>query len=220
LGTGTGSIQRIVLAGSAQDVSGADLRRQWVSQGEIMLEESRFLSGKTAPLRPQIGSPSAPGITTQPAASGSTGIIAAGTYSYTVTAENEIGESLATACTPVAVSAGQLVTLTITAQANVSLFNVYRGSSAASAMYIGRVANSGGNVTFTDLGNRVPGFVTSYLIQEDTWGMHELAPYSRMKLAITDLSVPEAHFTFTSVAGYQPRKNVIVDNVKTYAKSF
>jgi hypothetical protein len=89
---------------------------------------------------------------------------------------------------------------------------VYRGTTAANAKYIGRVAASGATV-FTDLGNKAPGFVTGYLIQKNTWGIHELAPYSRMKLAIKDLSMPEAHFRFLTLAGYQPRKNVIIDNL-------
>lgn len=213
LGTGQNSLQRIILAGSAQDASGADLRRQWVSGNTVSLEDSRFLSGKTAPNRPTIGSPSAPTFSVQPAASGSGALIPAGSYRYVITAENERGESFGTAAAAnVAVGAGQLVTFTIAAQAGVTHFNVYRGTTAANAKYIGRVAASGATV-FTDLGNKAPGFVTGYLIQKDTWGIHELAPYSRMKLAIKDLSMPEAHFRFLTLAGYQPRKNVIIDNL-------
>lgn len=213
LGTGVNSWQRIVLAGSAQDASGADLRRQWVSGNTVSLEDSRFLSGKTAPNRPNIGAPSAPAFSVQPAASGSGSLLAAGSYRYVITAENERGESFATnAAANTTVLAGQLVTMTIAAQAGVTHFNVYRGTTAANAKYIGRVQASGATV-FTDLGNKAPGFVTGYLLQKDTWGMHELAPYSRLKLAISDLSMPEAHFRFLTLAGYQPRKNVIVDNL-------
>ena len=214
LGTGANSIQRIVLAGSAQDASGADLRRQWVSNGTVSLEDSRFLSGKTSPDRPNIGSPATPAITTQPAASGSGASIPAGTYVYLVTAENERGESYSLTSSSVVVTAGQQVDLVITAQAGVAFFNLYRGTSAANARFIGRVKQAdSGNTTFTDLGNKIPGFVTGYLIQKDTWGFHELAPYSRLKLAISELSIPEAHFRFLTLAGYQPRKNCIIDNL-------
>jgi hypothetical protein len=41
----------------------------------------------------------------------------------------------------------------------------------------------------------------------------ELAPYSRVKLAVTDLSQPEAHYRFLTLRMYQPRKNVLVDNL-------
>jgi hypothetical protein len=214
LGTGVNSVQRIVLAGGAQDASGADLRRQWVSGNTVSLEDSRFLSGKTTPRRPTIGSPAAPAITTQPvAASSGSNLKFQNNVIYLITAENERGESFGTACSSVNIGAGQIVTLTITAQAGVSFFNVYRGTSAANAKFIGRVLSSGANVVFTDLGNKAPGFVTGYLLQKDTWTIHELAPYSRLKTAISDLSVPEAHFRFLCLAGVQPRKNVIVDNL-------
>ncbi len=213
LGSGVNSIQRIVLAGSAQDASGADLRRQWVSNGTVGIEDSRFLSGKTAPLRPMIGAPAAPA-SAAGVASGTGALIPAGTHVYLVTAENERGEGVGVASAGVVVAAGNNVALTIAGVAGSTHYNVYRGASATSAKYIGRVASNGAaNVVFTDLGNKAPAFVTGYLIQKDCWGFHELAPYSRMKLAISDLSVPEAHFRFLTLAGYQPRKNVIVDNL-------
>lgn len=213
LGSGTNSVQRIVLSGSAQDASGADLRRQWVSMNTVQLEDSRFLSGKTSPLRPTIGSPSAPTISVAPAASGSSGIIPAGTHVYLVSAENERGEGPAVTSASVVVASGNLVTFTIAAQAGVTHWNIYRGASAASAKYIGRVKSTGGAVVFTDLGNKAPGFVTAFHVQRDCWGLHELAPYSRLKLAQSDLSMPEAHFRFVSLCGYQPRKNALIDNL-------
>jgi hypothetical protein len=214
LGAGVNSLQRIVLAGSAQDASGASLRRQWVSAGTVQLEDSRFLSGKTAPNRPMIGSPAAPAFSVQPAAAGSGSLLPALTDAkYLITAENERGESVGTLSNAVSPAAGEIVTFTITAQAGVKFFNVYRGTTEADAKYIGRVLSTGAAVVFTDLGNKWPGFVTGYLLQKDCWGFHELAPYSRLKLAISDLSMPEAHFRFLTLAGYQPRKNVIVDNL-------
>jgi hypothetical protein len=215
LGTGVNSIQRIILAGKAQDVSGADLRRQWVTEGEVQLESSNFLRGRTLFTRLIAGAPSP--ITSVTGTSGGSGaIIPAGTYVYVVTAENEIGESSPIASSAITVNAGEYVTLTITAGAaiNATHFNVYRGTSAANAKFIGRVKNSKNpTTTFIDLGNKAAGFTTGYLIQANTWAYKELAPYSRMKLAISDLSVPEAHFRFLTLVGYQPRKNVLIDNI-------
>ena len=212
LGTGANSVQRIVLAGSAQDASGADLRRQWVSNGTVTLEDSRFLSGKTSPNRPMIGSPVAPGLGSA-AHTVTGGLLVGGDYVYVVTAENERGEGVGASISVTGVTTGDVVTFVIAPVAGAVLFNVYRGSSATNAKYIGRVKATGASVTFTDLGNKAPGFVTGYMVQKDTWGAHELAPYSRMKLAIADLSIPEAHFRFLSLAGYQPRKNVLIDNL-------
>jgi hypothetical protein len=211
--------ERIVLAGSPQDATGADLRRQWVSGGVVNIEASRFLSGKTGPARSR---PTGPAI---PTVSGSAGNVSSSTaftagqiYTYFVTAVNEIGESPATAGTAVTIVADTNgASLTISNQAGVRYYNVYRtpaGGSAASAKFTGRVmAKASGNTTFFDLGGKTPGFVTGYLIENDTMDIRELAGYSRLKLAVTDLSVPEAHFRFATLAVTAPRKNVLIDSL-------
>lgn len=213
LGTGTNSIQRIGLAGSAQDASGADLRRLWVSNGTVSLEDSRFLSGKTSPDPARQGAP-AISATVASADVGGGPFQEFDEFVYLVTAENERGEGQAKEKAHVVGANDQGIQLTIDKVSTATHYNVYRGSSAATAKFIGRVKDSGGLTTaFTDLGNKSPGFVTGYLIQSDTWGFHELSPYSRVKLAMRDLSTPEAHFRFLTLAGYQPRKNVIVDDL-------
>lgn len=220
-GTAT-TLQRIVLAGSPQDASGADLRRQWTSGGVVQLESSRFLSGKTQPARARTTSPSAPTFTS--AVAGTTSALSAGTYWYYVTAVNTAGESYPSAAGSQAVTLGQIVTLTISwsgSNGPVSYFNVYRspaGGTAASAKFIGRVSYSGATTPFVDLGNKLPGFVTGFLLQTDTMALSELAPYSRLKLAVTDLSIPEAHFRFLTLKVFQPRKDCLIDNlVGTYS---
>lgn len=210
------SIQRIHLSGSAQEATGADLRRQWVSNATIALEDSRFLSGKTAPQRPTIGSPSAPTISSVAQGLAGSGSLAAGDYYYYVTASNERGESPRSAVSgQTALAAGKL-TVTITNPSSGAVFySVYRGSKVdgSDAKFVGRVKVAGASTAFVDLGNRIPGFVTGHLVQKDTWGIGELAPYSRLKLAVADLSVPEASFRFLTLAGYEPRKNVLIQNL-------
>ena len=209
--------ERIVLAGSAQDATGAELRKQWVSNGTVGLEASRFLSGKTRPASARSNGPSAPSITLGTA--GGTTSLAAGTYTYYVTSVNELGESPKSNVASQAASAGDQITVTITppGSGTVRYFNVYRsaaGGSAASARFIGRVAlGTGATTAFLDLNNKRPGFVTGFLVEGDTMGMKELSPYSRLKLAVSDLSIPEAHFRFVTLAVTQPRKNVLIDNL-------
>jgi hypothetical protein len=213
LGTGANSIQRVVLGGSAQDASGASLRRQWVSDGAVTFESSNFLRGKVYYPRPTIGSAIAPtlGAITTPA---SCTTLAAGDLHYTVTAENARGEGFGVASGAVTLVAGDSVSITINNVAGALCFNVYRGPTAANQKFIGRVKNSGASTTiFIDLNNRLPGSVTGYFLEAATWGIHELQSYSRLKLAISDLSIPEAHFRFCSVAGYMPRKNVLCDGI-------
>jgi len=204
--------ERIFLAGSSQEATGAELRKQWVSSGMVELEASRFLSGKTRPAASRAGSPAAPAAPGTAAAAG--GSLAAATYVYKVTAVNERGESVASASASQAATAGQKITLTITNVSAAKYYNVYRGASAAAAKFIGRVrAAAGASTSFVDLGNRSEGSVTGFLVQSNTMGLHQLAAYSRLKLAVSDLSLPEAHFRFLALAVYQPRKNVLIDNI-------
>lgn len=209
--------ERIMLAGSAQEATGANLRTQWTSSAMVSMEASRFLSGKTRPARARQGSPAAPGTATAVAAANAASVLEAGTYTYKATAVNERGESVATESAATAVADGEAVTLTIAAVTGAKYFNVYRsedGGTAATAKFIGRVkANGAGATAFVDLGNRSPGSVTGFLMQGSTFSIHQLAPYSRLKLAISDLSLPEAHFRFLCIAGYQPRKNVLMENI-------
>jgi len=209
--------ERIMLAGSAQEATGAHLRTQWTSSAIVSLEASRFLSGKTRPARARAGSPAAPAapalVDVGPAGS----LLAAGVYTYYITSVSIRGESFPSASATVTVAAaGDKVTATITAVSVAQYYNVYRsaaGGTAASAKFIGRIAQTNGNPVFTDLGNRQPGSITGFLVQANTMGFAQLAPYSKLKLAVNDLSLPEAHFRFLSLAMYQPRKNVLLENI-------
>jgi hypothetical protein len=209
--------ERIMLAGSAQEATGAHLRTQWTSSAIVSLEASRFLSGKTRPARSRAGSPAAPAAPTLADAGAAGSLLTAGVYQYYITAVSMRGESAPSASAAATVSAnGDKVTVTITAVSGAQYYNVYRsavGGSAASAKFIGRIAQQAGNPVFTDLGNRAPGSVTGFLVQANTMGFAQLAPYSKLKLAVNDLSLPEAHFRFLSLALYQPRKNVLLENI-------
>lgn len=210
--------ERIVISGSPTESTGGDLKRQWVSGGTVRIEASRFLSGKTSSIRARNGTPGAPTLGTFLSPGGTTAFLATQVYSYYVTGENELGEGPRSAVGSVTLDTnGDAVTFVITPAAGTAakFFNVYRSAAGGtSCKFIGRVAYSGaGTVTFTDLGNKIPGFVTGYLVQDDTMEICELAPYSRMKLAISDLSEPEAHFRFCCLKVTEPRKNVLVENL-------
>jgi hypothetical protein len=211
--------ERIVLAGSAQDVSGTDLSRQFVSGGAVKLEASRFLSGKTAPAAARPAGPAVPVVSsaTAGAISGvTTAFVATQVYLYTVTACNEVGESPRSATSSVTIgTTGHGVTVAIATQANVRYFNVYRSVAGGTAMkFIGRIANGSAGASFVDLGNKQPGFVTGYLVQDDGFEIKELSPFSRLKMAVTDLSQPEAFFRFLTLGATAPRKSVLVDNLR------
>lgn len=217
--------ERIILAGSPQDATGADLARQWVSGGTVKIEASRFLSGKAKPASSRSTAPGAPVSVTPASVTDANAVTAfklGQKYKYYATASNEKGESIRCAEAEVTIAVdGDTVQVSIAHPASGvwRFFNVYRtaaGGAAGTERYIGRIVTSAGAgpTVFIDLGNKLPGFVTGFLIQQDTMGMKELAPYSRLKLAITDLTQPEAYFRFCTLAVYEPRKNVLVDNLR------
>lgn len=208
--------ERIILAGSPQDATASDLRKQWVSGGVVNVEASRFLSGKTNPARARPTGPLAPTVASGSGDDSAAGTsLAAGAYQYSVTAVNEVGESFPTAYSATVSALGNKVVLSLgSTGGTVRYYNVYRSAvNGSQTKFIGRVAYAGSATLFTDLGNKSPGFVTGFLVQGDTMGIKELAPYSRLKLAVTDLSQPEAHFRFLTLAVYQPRKNCILDSL-------
>ncbi len=210
--------EKIILAGSPQGATGGDLRKQWVSGGTVEIEGSMFLRGKAKPAPARPNGPSAPTMGAPTATGGTTSFVAGDVYHYRATACTEIGESQAAAAQSETIdNDGDQITLTLDPNSVTRYYNIYRSPAnggAGSEKFIGRVvANGSAQVTFTDLNNRIPGFVTGFLIEGDTMAMKELAPYSRLKLAVTDLSQPEAHFRFCTLAVMQPRKNVLVDNL-------
>jgi len=207
--------ERIIVANSgAQDVTGGTLRRQYVSGGTVGVEMSRFLSGKTRPAQARQTSPVAPTFTITNHTPSTTSL-PAGTYVYYVTSCNNQGESSPSASSSQACLAGDYNTLAISG-AGALYYNVYRsnaGGTAATARWIGRVVAAGAAATFTDLNNKLPGWVEGFLVQKDTMTIRELSPYSRLKLAVSDLSLPEAHFRFLTLSMEQPRKDVLIDNL-------
>jgi hypothetical protein len=190
-----------------------------VSGGTVKVEQSRFLSGKTRPAKARSTGPA-------PAHHGDRLRLQRHHRPrgrrVPVLGDQRQRDRRVVRCTSVSggvtLTAGQQAALTIThPSGTIRYFNVYRsvaGGSLASARFIGRVAiSTSTTTTFTDLGNKKPGFVTGVLVQGDTMGLKELASYSRAKLAQTDLSTPEAHFRFLTLALFQPRKNALIDNL-------
>lgn len=207
--------ERIVLSGSAQESTGAELRTQHTAAGPVSVESSGFLRGKVKPNRPRLGGLSAPSIALADGGAAGTSL-AAGTYVYYVSAENERGEGYASAASSQAIVAAHKITVTITALSGAKLYNVYRsaaGGSAASARFIGKIKQGSGNPVFVDLGNRLPGSVTGFLVQGDSMELGELCPYTRAPLARGDLSDTEAHFRILALGVHAPRWNVLLDNL-------
>ncbi len=216
--------ERIILAGSAQGSTGGDLRKQFVSGGQVDVEASRFLSGKTRPAVARASGPTAPTFSSaSTTVSGvTTAFRAAQVYTYYVTTGNETGESVKSAAgTRTVAVTGDVIDITIThpGSGTSRFFNVYRSpanGTEASAKFIGRVLLRVGQSTtvFRDLGNKQPGFVTGYMVQKDCMDIAELSSYSRIKMAMIDLSQTEAHYRFCTLRVRAPRKMTLIDNLR------
>jgi hypothetical protein len=212
------AMQRIVLSGSPQQATGASLKEQWVAGGALSIESSRFLSAKTSPARPRVGTPSTPSFTNAITTGSGTTMNAGDVLLYNVTAVGDLGESPATANQTVTiVTAGSSVGLTITSGGGIAprYYNVYRTAPGQTRFFrIGKVkANFSGTTTFVDLNNRLPGGVTAFALDMRGIEIPELSAYKSVDLAMTDLSKPKAFFRFACVISKLPRFNVLIDNV-------
>ena len=166
--------ERIMLAGSAQEATGAHLRTQWTSSAVVSLEASRFLSGKTRPARARLGALLLLSIAVADAGAAGSLLI----RWYVCVLRNGSVRSV--------VNLFQLFLKLHcdrcwrqsdchdTAVSGAPYYNVYRsdvGDGASDAKFIGKIAQGSGNPAFIDLGNRQPGSVTGFLIQGNTLGI-------------------------------------------------
>jgi len=210
--------ERIFLAGSPQNATGATLKEQWVAGGAISIESSRFLSGKTQPARARLNTPGSPALAAPGQAGGSTSFLAGEVYQYFVTGVGDSGEGTASSTQSVTIAtSGNQVTMVITPAGGVRAryYNVYRTTAGGTtAQFIGRVVDSGAaTTTFTDLNNRIPAFVTGFALDMRGLELAELSPFKAMQLAQTDLTVPKAYFRFVALMAKLPRFNMILDNL-------
>lgn len=213
------ALNRIVLSGSPQKASGAELNEQFTAGGPVKIKTNRFLSTKTQVARPRVGAPAAPTQAAATQAANTTSFNVAEVYTYQVSSANEIGESALSASQAVTIAAtGNSVSIVITptAGAIVRWFNIYRSLAGSTAVsFIGRVAYSGaGTATFVDLNNRLPFSITGFGIDMRGMEIAEMSPYKSVELAMTDLSKPKAFFRFLCLVAKLPRFSILLDNIK------
>lgn len=209
--------ERIVLAGSPQQATGASLKEQFVAGGALSIESSRFLSAKSAPARARLNTPGAPSFSSAQAA-GSTSFVAGEVYSYSVTGHGDAGEGSESSASSVTIATnGNQVTLTITPGSGTVArsFNVYRSAAGSSKRFlIGRVKNSGAATTaFVDLNNRLPSGITAQALDSRGVEIAELSSFKKVELARTDLSSPSAFLRFCCLMVKLPGFHQLVDNV-------
>lgn len=149
----------------------------------------------------------------------------AGNYYYAVAGVNAAGQSGALVTSQVAVSAGQKVTLTITASAsgNESGYAVYRGrlngtNALSDLRLMHRVAKAGATTTFVDECLHIPGTTKAYMLPmgpgADAISWRQLLPMMEFQLYPTNAPVlPWAQLLFGYLRLTKRRRIVVIDNI-------
>lgn len=143
----------------------------------------------------------------------------AATVFYTIGSYNASGESVGKLVTTgVAVSAGQVVTLTIPNVAGAYGYRVYRGiqSTGSDAAWIGEVAASGGaNVTFVDDNSIMPGTDVATFVERSPQNIAiaQMAPLLKLPLAVQNTTIPFGLLYLHTLAVKAPERQFIVVNI-------
>lgn len=220
--------ERVNNLGVPEGSAGFILNEFVSSAGVYKMVGTRFLSPRRGVLAAaQLSAPATPTVSatgTEVDATATFGVSTdhpAGTYSYRVSALNNSGESLATAGSTQAITAGNRVTLTIAAgTAGAVYYAVFRApvGTTTGHEFIGYVADStgnGGGATFRDAGNYTPGLSHAYLTQLDpqniTW--RQLAPLMKIDLAIIGAAYRWMQLLYGTPIVFMPRHQVIADNI-------
>lgn len=225
---------------TAADISRQLLPKEWISppgqegrggfvmssfiaaSGVFNIVPSRFLEPRRQPLAAATGSsaPATPTISATSSESDATSKLLTQTYYYRVSAVGQYGESLATAQSSQAVTAGNRITLTIAAGTTGAIaYNVFRSSVSGSGwefvFSVKDSTGSGGGVTIRDAGNYLPGLSHAYLTEFDPMNIcwRQLAPLMKMDLAVISPAYRWMQLLYGTPVVYGPLKHQIMDNI-------
>lgn len=203
---------------SGQSV-GYDVNKMVTSAGNIDFKPNLFLRPR-AGVRPVgiANSPAAAGTVSGVADTAPAGTpgLAAGNYKYKVTFVNDHGESAAITSAAVTTTAGQAVTLTLSAlPATTKYIKVYRteaGGAAASAKFVG---NYKAGTSAVDSGAKRPGLGEAFLLDMSSEVMRfkQLSPLSKINFAIVSTALEFAVVLYGALFVYAPRFNCFFRNV-------
>ncbi len=215
--------ERVNPLGVANGAAGFVLQDFFSSGGIFKLVGSKFLNAKrTVKAVADTGAPATPVITSvtfEADASCALGAVD-GTYSYRVSALNNVGESLAAAQTAAAMGgAGKRAIITIAAGTVGALYYaLYRApvDTTANHEFVGFVADptSAAGVAARDRGERNPGCQTGFLlsISEREMTCRQLAPLLKMDLAVVSPALRFMILLYCSPWIYAPKHMILMDN--------
>lgn len=206
--------------------AGAPIEKYRTSFGTFDLNPDIFLTEeKQAPTAAIGTAPTAP--TTVTASAGSSGSSFAtadvGNYYYAASYFTKSGESARTLTTVTAVTAGQVVTLTINGgtTGTVKGVKIYRskvGGASTDMLLIDTVAFTASGMTYADSNLNLPGASDVYLLNLDpnsralSW--QQLLPLMKLPLAITGPSIPFLLMIYGYLRMTKPLQHVRIKNVR------
>lgn len=201
----------------------------WVSPaGPVSFEPDVFIDDGGVQPTASIGAnaPNAPSFSTQPAAgagAGNFGTADYGAYRYSVVAVGRNGKSAAVQdSSAVTNSSGSprisMAVMAAGSGATVKFFEIYRtlvGAAAATAKLIGKVANTGGAVSFVDNNDTIPGCTVAILFQMnlEAVSFKQLAPMVKIPLATIDTSIRWMQLVYGTPVLYTPGKILMFKNI-------
>jgi hypothetical protein len=209
-------------------VAGTPLKGYDTQIGFIPFIADVFLDavqGRTPLKTADMGAPSAPTSVTGSVGAPTGGQVSnwrssdAGTVYYSVAAFNASGESLPTMSTGVAVTAGDIVTLTISAVSGAYGYRVYRGtqSNGSDAQWIGEVtaAGQGATVTFVDDNFIMPGTSVGLVLEKSHQNLviPQMAPLLKLPLAIQNTTIPFGLLYLHTLAVKAPERQFLLINI-------
>ena len=148
------------------------------------------------------------------------GSLEAGTYTYSVTAVNDYGESAPISLAAAAAAAGDSITVgAVTSTGGAKYYKVYRtadGAAAVTAEFVMNVKASiaeGGSAV--DTGERAPGLGEAFMVdlRAECMRFKQLAPLSKINFAIVSTALEFAVVLYGALFVYTPRFNGVWQNV-------
>jgi len=204
--------------GLSNQTVGYDVNKVITTAGTLDLKPNLFLRARAvardvgAPKSPTLGSATISGV----AANSNSGLVA-GDYIYKATFVNDFGESSPIVSAAVTVAANQKVTFTFANIPNDAKYiKVYRtaaNGAAATAKFIGNYKV--GLSAYVDNGAKLPGRGEGFILdlRPQVMEFKQLAPLTKINLAIVQAAVEFMLVIYGSLFVYAPRFNGVFRNV-------
>jgi hypothetical protein len=209
--------------GLANQTVGYDVSKITTTAGTVDLKPNLFLRPRTLVREKpaSVGAPAAPTISAVVSApvTGTTGLHPAAVQYWKVTQVSDFGESAPSgASAGVAITGGECAAITITGlSAAAKYVKVYRGASPATVKFVGNFATNGTTAALTiyEAAVKKPGLGECFLLDMNaqTMKVKQLAPLSKLNLAVVATSIEFMLLLYIALFVYAPRFNAFFSNV-------